>query len=181
MFAFAYDKNRAIATVLYIAKKLGSTPRKPDMHRIFKVLYFADQKHIAKFGRPVIGDTYIAMKDGPVPSQIYDMLKDVRDHLTGQFDDFFCVQNYYVTPRRDPDLDELSESDIEALDESIAENGRLNYAQLRNKSHDNAYERSTRNGRILIREIAKVSGASPELLKYVTSRIELETAVARNR
>lgn len=177
MFSFEYEKNKGIATVLYVALKLGNSPRKPDMHRIFKILYFADQKHLARFGRPVIGDTYIAMKDGPVPSRVYDMFKDVRDHITGEFERFFDVQGYYVTPKCEPDIDELSESDIEALDESIAENGKLGFSTLRTKSHDDAYERSTRDGRISVREIAKVSGASPEMIKYIHSRIELESAI----
>jgi uncharacterized phage-associated protein len=40
-------------------------------------MYFADRKHLEKYGRFICGDSYVAMKHGPVPSEIYDILKAV--------------------------------------------------------------------------------------------------------
>ena len=48
---------------------------KSDMHKLCKILYFADQRHLSLYGRSITGDTYIAMQYGPVPSNVDDILK----------------------------------------------------------------------------------------------------------
>ena len=48
------------------------------MHKLCKILYFADQRHLSLYGRSITGDTYIAMQYGPVPSNVDDILKAVR-------------------------------------------------------------------------------------------------------
>lgn len=58
----------------YVLNTLG----KAQFHELFKILYFADQEHIKIYGRPITGDKYIAMKYGPVPSFLYDILKDIN-------------------------------------------------------------------------------------------------------
>lgn len=35
-----------------------------------------------KYGRPVIGDIYIAMDNGPVPSRVYDIVKGKLDFFS---------------------------------------------------------------------------------------------------
>lgn len=74
MVHFKFNRDKAIATVLFIAEKLIKRYGKngADLHKIFKILYFADQKHLAKYGRPIVGDFYVAMREGGVPSKIYD-------------------------------------------------------------------------------------------------------------
>lgn len=64
-----FDANKSLQAVLYVVNRL----KRRDFHKIFKVLYFADRTHLIKYGRPITGDTYIAMEYGPVPSMIYDM------------------------------------------------------------------------------------------------------------
>ena len=66
-----FNKEKATHSILYVANKL----ERRDLHKIFKILYFAERKHMQDWGRPIIGDTYIAMDAGPVPSRVYDILK----------------------------------------------------------------------------------------------------------
>jgi hypothetical protein len=49
--------------------------RRIDLHAMLKACYFADKSHLNKFGRPIFGATYRAMKFGPVPLEIYEMAK----------------------------------------------------------------------------------------------------------
>ena len=70
---FNYDK--AINSLLYALQKLGG---RTDMHKLCKILYFADQRHLSQYGRSITGDTYIAMQFGPVPSCVDDILKALR-------------------------------------------------------------------------------------------------------
>jgi len=71
---FKIDISKAKAVILYIAGKFGET----DFHKVFKILYLAERAHLVKYGRPIVGDTYMAMKYGPVPSFIYDAFKAIR-------------------------------------------------------------------------------------------------------
>lgn len=57
---FKYD--RAISSILYALKQLGG---RTDMHKLCKILYFADQRHLSLYGRSITGDRYIAMQYGP--------------------------------------------------------------------------------------------------------------------
>ncbi|MBP0020504.1 MAG: SocA family protein [Cyanobacteria bacterium SBLK] len=72
---FIFNAEKGIEAILYIIKH-GT---EPTFLHISKVMYFADRKHLEKYGRFICGDRYIAMKNGPVPSGVYDLLKNVRD------------------------------------------------------------------------------------------------------
>jgi uncharacterized phage-associated protein len=169
---YSIDKNKSISVVLFILKSLG----KIDIHKLFKIIYFADQKHLVKYGRPITGDCYIAMKDGPVPSNIYDFVKIVRgesvyhdEQLNSKFE---VIKHFYLNPLTEPDLTELSKSNIECLEESIKENKGLSYKQLVEKSHDAAYNKADRNNLISFEDIAMTAGANDEMLKYITETAE---------
>lgn len=169
MKTFPFDELKAINVVLFILSKVG----KINKHKLAKVLYFADQKHLVKYGRPVIGDTYIAMKNGPVPSTVYDGIKSV-DNDRYNFDEFkksLAVKGYNIFPKVDPDMDELSETDIDCILESILENNNLSFQELCDKSHQEAWHKATANGSICIEEIAKEGGASTEMINYIVDSI----------
>lgn len=76
------DPSKAKSVLLYILNKIGG---ETDLIDVFKVMYFADRKHIAEYGRTILGDTYVAMKNGPVPSKIYDCVKKARGRWLCQF------------------------------------------------------------------------------------------------
>ena len=170
---FLLDKEKSVEAALYVVNNI----RGCDMHKLSKILYFADQKHLADYGRPITGDTYIAMTNGPVPSFIYDALKFVRgdiDYVKTEIDlnaAFEVFEKYYVGAKRQADVDFLSQTDIEYLDQSLAENGSLNFSTLTEKSHDNAWQKASTNYDMDIFEIAAVGGADIEMLKYIRSNI----------
>ena len=62
------------ATALYVLNKCG----KLDYFHLFKIIYFADKEHYAKYGRRIIHDTFCALENGPVPSLLYDAVKNIR-------------------------------------------------------------------------------------------------------
>lgn len=67
MLQFQFDKEKSASALLYITQNWETA----DFLRVFKVLYFAEQKHLVKFSRPIVGDNYIAMQHSPVPSRYY--------------------------------------------------------------------------------------------------------------
>jgi len=172
MGKYKFDKEKAISTVLYVAERLP----KADLHKLSKILYFADQKHLVKYGCPIVGDYYIAMDNGPVPSHIYDMLKSVRgDSLfeTKEFEKYFEVEgNYIVKALIKPDMDEFSESNIECLDEAIMENKDLSFKVLKDKSHGEAYNSAGQNSTISFIKIAQEGGADKEMIDFLKNEME---------
>ena len=74
---FEFNAEKAIEVILYIAEHI----KEPTFHTVSKVLYFADKEHLEKYGRFICGDSYIAMRRGPVPSGVYDLLKLARGDL----------------------------------------------------------------------------------------------------
>lgn len=176
MNRFKFDSEKAIEAIKLI---LANTEGTLDYYKIFKILYFADLNHIAKYGSPIFGDRYIAMKDGPVPSHIYDEFKSLRynSETLSRFNDNFKVNGYYVSQIKPVDLDLLSKSEIDALINSIQDNKHLSYGTLTKKAHGLAWESADRDNDISIFDMAKEAGASEDLLKYINHQIEIESVV----
>jgi uncharacterized phage-associated protein len=181
MLNFRFDERKALAAILYISGKLierhqVSKETKPDMHRISKILYFADRKHLARYGRPILGDHFVAMKDGPVPSKTYDLMKAIKGESpfcnAENFKASFEVKGFMVHPKQAADMDEFSESDIECINESLQENQDLTFGQLRDKSHDWAYNRASENNRISFIAMAKAEGIDEDMISYIETVVE---------
>ncbi len=68
-FKFAADK--AAAAIERIARDHPGI----DLHAALKAFYFADKSHLNAERRPIFGAGYRAMKYGPVPLEIYEMMK----------------------------------------------------------------------------------------------------------
>ncbi len=68
---FRFNAKKAVEVILWFAE------RRPGIsfHTLLKLLFYADKRHLNRYGRPITGDDYIAMQYGPVASTTYDMLK----------------------------------------------------------------------------------------------------------
>lgn len=168
---FKFDPEKAVEVILYIAKRVTD----PGFHRLSKILYFADRDHLAKYGRFICGDSYVAMKHGPVPSGTYDILKFVRgdDGLTcnvSHAKKSFRVDNRkLVIPFIDANPDLLSESEKECLDAAIAKIGKLSFEQLTELSHDKAWDLADENEFIEVEQIVATLPDSEHLLEHLTN------------
>lgn len=110
---------------------------KPGMgfHQILKLIFFADEYHLNTYGRPVTGDSYVAMEYGPVASLAYDLLKK-EELIIELLDEVpFSIEKKKVFAERRPDLNFLSESDIEALEYSLNTYRDENFNSLTDITH----------------------------------------------
>lgn len=164
-----------IHALLYILDKVGG---KSDFHKVFKILYFADQKHLAKYGSSISQDKYLAMTNGPVPSEAYDIFKALRGdgfllNMKDSFTPYFeLTDNKRVKAIQRPDRDLLSQSEIEILNESIEENSKQSFYQLTKKSHDSAWKKANRDSVIKARDIARAGSASNDTIEYIEDYFE---------
>lgn len=180
-----FEKHKLCEIVLYILNKTKGL----DYYRVFKVIYFANVAHLAKYGIPVVADDFCALKDGPVPSALYNCIKDDRycdKELQSILND--CIQKgnddayYMLEAKREADKDYLSKADIEVLDKSISENAGLPYRELRAKSHGEEWSRAfhSQQGRKVMDTIgmAKDGMASDGMIEYIKDNLAVEKALA---
>lgn len=171
-----FKKDVAIQAILYAAHHID----RKDIHKICKILYFADQEHLSQYGRSITGDTYIAMQYGPVPSNVEDIFKALRgdsffsdcvDDLRSYFD---FINKYIVIPKKDADLDYLSESDIECLDHAIGKCKDKSFAELTDMSHDLAWSNTQKDREMSIKDILREIGDNEEYVAYIDHKLETE-------
>ena len=154
-----FDKVKTLNALLYVANRV----QRKDFHKIFKIIYFADRQHLVDWGRPITGDTYIAMEAGPVPSRLYDMMKIVRGDSympdSEGLGKYFQIDNWmYVNPLVDADPNKLSSNELEVLDACIAKYSSLSYDEIKEKSHDVAWRSTARDFSIKWEDIAREAG-----------------------
>lgn len=148
---------------LYILNKVNHPV---NQYNLLKILYFADQKSLAKYNRPVTKDLYHKLQYGPVPSHTYNILKTVNEKNNPAEKYVKRIKKNHFIALQQVDLDEFSVSEIECLDQAIEENIHLSFNQLKDKSHDWAYE-NTQGSIISKYDIAKAGGATQEQIEYM--------------
>jgi uncharacterized phage-associated protein len=167
----SYDERTALAAVLHVAQKLPIIHKgwKPDLHRVYKILYFADKNHLQKYGSSILFESYKAHNWGPVPRQIEAMVRSNNS-------DYGFVVNRsnpkvpLVIPQVQPDYDYLSESEIEALDAAILQYGNKPFLELTDLSHDAAYDmgRTRSDYQMLLDEIIDTLPNAAEVKAFIS-------------
>jgi len=162
---FSFDSEKAVEIFVLVAQKAPI----PDIYHLAKICYFADLLHLERYGRPVCGDNYIKMENGPVPSELYSMFKAVKAGKKEGLSKSFKVSGNNITALRDYDEDEFSPSDLKCLFESIETHGSKSFSQLKRESHDLAWEAAQDNREIDYLNMIKVLPNSDDLISYLGS------------
>jgi len=179
-----YDSKKLTELVLFILGKTGGV----DFYHAFKILYFAEMKHLAKWGSGIVPDEFCALKYGPVPTQLYDAVKELNHPRMILSEELSEVIQFagedapnVLHPKREANLKYFSKSEIEALEQSIEENESLTFGQLMRKSHDEAWEEANRrtNGTNVISPVsmARVLNADDAMLEYIEEQMQIESAL----
>jgi Protein of unknown function (DUF4065) len=145
---FEINRGKAIEALVYVASKRPGI----DVFHACKIFFYADLFHFRKYGRPVTGDQYCAMKAGPVPSFIYDAIKrNLNSNLVALINErleFDSQENYYrMTTKRLFDESLFSRTDIACIDEAINRFADMTFPNLWDYVHDEpAYKTTYREG-----------------------------------
>ncbi|HJE39634.1 MAG: hypothetical protein C7K11_01125 [Candidatus Amulumruptor caecigallinarius] len=179
-----FDSKKLTELVLYILGKTGGV----DFYHAFKILYFAEMKHLAKWGCGIVPDKFCALPYGPVPTRLYNAVKELNKPRMELSTDLAEAVRFagedapnILLPKREANLRFLSKSEIDALDSSIEENESLTFGQLMRKSHDRAWDEANRrvDGTNIISPIsmAKVLNADAAMLEYIKEQMQIESAL----
>lgn len=159
-FKFKIDK--FIACIAIFAKE-----NLPDLDKLkaVKLIYLADKYHLTRYGKPIVGDTYVRLDYGPVPSKALDIINDVQDNRPvsyesgksnkDKFEEFLVIKKrrfgrYPIfLSKKDPDLNCLSESELEAIEETIKKYGQYSPIELIDITHkDSSWLKTAKNEEI---------------------------------
>lgn len=147
---FKFDIDKFIACMSMFAE---ARMQDFDKLKAAKLLYFADKYHVVRYGQPIIGDVYCRLDYGPVPSRALDIINDVSENRPiayedgesnkDKFEEFLAVKRglrkYPVFAlKKEPNKNCLSESEQEAIKNTIESYGKYSPGQLIDKSHEDA-------------------------------------------
>lgn len=174
------------AVLLYILTH--SEDGKRDIYSLVKAAYYAQQNHLAQYGTPLFKDCICALPFGPVPSNIYNVLKmasgDSNELNYHRSDDMHLASDAInfksgrYSAKEDPNMDFLSKSDIESLNYGIEKVAKMSFNQIKEDTHGMEWNRAF-NSKSSLKEmnllnIAKEGDASSDALRYLEDFLETD-------
>jgi hypothetical protein len=168
------------AALLYILKNF---PEGVDYIKLFKILYFAQQEHLVRYGRPLVAESFYALKHGPVPSFSYKAFQSAEGKTESgrDFEDFLSGFGIKTEGERacvfsfvDPDREELSVSDMKCLDLSVMKHKTADSFDLSTLSHDTAWveaygraQNDPEKNMMTLIDIARAGKASEGVINHI--------------
>ena len=174
------------AVLLYILTHSNDGQR--DIYILVKTAYYAQQNHLAQYGTPLFKDCICALPFGPVPSNIYNVLKmasgDSNELNYHRSDDMHLASDAInfksgrYSAKEDPNMDFLSKSDIESLNYGIEKVAKMSFNQIKEDTHGMEWNRAF-NSKSSLKEmnllnIAKEGDASSDALRYLEDFLETD-------
>lgn len=128
----------------------------PDMEKLklIKLLYLSERAHLGKHGHPMFYDEMYSLKDGPICSSALNGINGEIDAETWKA--FVVVdenrRNLHLNAKITRDaLDQVSDAEIDVLDEIWSQFKASTAGQIRNWTHANCPEYThVENGRVPI-------------------------------
>lgn len=181
------------AIVLYILKN-GKSRASHTIYDIVKTAFIAQQKHLAKYLCPLFDDEIIALQFGPVPSALYDALKIARgdaktkyfhrnDELHLVYDSIsFCDETF--TAKENPDMNYLSKSAIECINEALEIVSSMSFEDIVNATTGDEWNKAYNNpdsNNMSYLAIAREGGADESSISYLKENLELDCLLINDR
>lgn len=110
--------------------------------KLMKLLYLSDREYMISYGDSMSGDRAVSMKNGPVLSQTYDLLKGGAPEDASAWDEWIAGEaNYEVSIKKpiqgevEDIFDELSRADFRILERIFGEYGNYTRFELCELTH----------------------------------------------
>lgn len=102
-----------------LTRELSPNRLRANYVRILKLLYLAERRCLRDRGRSLLGDRIVAMRHGPVMSEVYDLIRN-RHHWSIHWNAHFLADDFDLVLESDSGNGRLSPFEIELI-ESIAD------------------------------------------------------------
>ncbi len=172
-----YNEKIAAQVAAYFVYREGGTLK---ILKLMKLMYLAERASLEQYGEPIIGDTLVSMKHGPVLSITYDHINDNIDSQDGGWDDWISDRADHCVSLKNEEnpvekLLELSEADVSILESIYDKYGSMGHYEIREFTHDNCGEWEDpgyTSVPIPYERLLKNVGYSPEVAAQISQRIK---------
>jgi uncharacterized phage-associated protein len=151
--------------------------------KLIKLVYLSERAFLGEHHRPMLFDEFFSLPHGPICSSTLNGIDgEIHGHI---WDDFLARNGNEIVALRTfarYDLDEISDVEIDMLEQVWQQFGHMTASQLRNYSHEHCPEYTETSGRIPIayHEVLEALGMSrvdAELVEREVSEIRREESV----
>ncbi len=133
------DPDVAKQVIAFFSIKNGRNPI--GRVKLMKLVYLADRESMRATGHPITYDSFACLENGPIPSSIYNLVKG--DHVKAREGDWsewveapLGVGVKLIKQVELTDLDELSQENLDVLEEVWGQFGRMNEKRIIDYTHD---------------------------------------------
>lgn len=132
--SFVFDEKKAAQAAAYLLKLHGE---KMNYMVLIKLLYLSDRQSLLDSEMPITGSHMVCMPHGPVLSEILDLINmGSPDSDSEWFKLISEPSGYSVSLKDEPDFKELSEFEIETLEDIYHSFGSMDQWALRDMTHE---------------------------------------------
>jgi len=144
-----FNFKKFVNAVLFFAEK-----DKIGITKLNKLLYYSDFEHYRLYGRPIIGDEYLKMEQGPVPENAYSIFNsNFRDAQDASLREYIEVRprlirdfsEKTIVPKTKPNLDCFSQSELEIMEAVSTQYRGKTATMLSSKTHGELPWQKTKN------------------------------------
>lgn len=165
---FRFDAAKATEVACLFLQKAG---RRMNIMKLVKLVYLLDRLSLDRRGIPVVGGDYLSMRNGPVTSELLDLINAGR--LLGDPETRWeqCIsdrRNHEVQLESMPEREHVSDVEVALLDEIWAEHGDKDQWQLVEWCHRHCPEWTPVSrgcAPIAVERIANALGRGPEVIE----------------
>lgn len=170
--SFNFDEEKITHVILFLIQCLGG---RSDIQRVYLLMYLADVKHLVRYGTLITGDTYIAMKSGPVPFYMLGLYRRLKEQpisktISTKVRRVLSLENETeAVAHIHCDTSFLSESEVECIFETVHAHKHIPIKDLFDMVRNRAWIDSDISGEIKLAVMASVYGASDDMIRYINT------------
>ncbi|MFN7921379.1 MAG: Panacea domain-containing protein [Bryobacteraceae bacterium] len=176
-----FDETKATQAAAHLIKRRGQGFM--SYMKLMKLLYFADREALLRWGSPITCDSYYSMDRGPVLSRVLDLVTEGAAPQESHFWEQHLQPSgdHEVKLTADPADGELSEVELELLDEVFDRFGALSRWEIVEEAHKLPEWEDPRGGRIPIRyeDILRHGNKTPQQIRSVMQDLQASEHVQR--
>lgn len=173
---FGFDIEKTIAAVAFLLEKEGG---ELDMFLALKMLYLADKQALIRWGKPITGDSFVALPKGPVLREVYDLFKgtDPQGGHQARWNECFTeLVNNKIRVRQRVDVGLLSEREMDLLEQAREKINEMAPWEVARWLHETCPEWKDPKGHSLPIEpetVLKTGGVSEERIQEIEKENEV--------
>ncbi len=175
--SFHFDTLKAVQATAVLLKK--ASDRSHNYTAVIKMLYLADRESHAETDAPITGDRPIALERGPILSCTLDLMKEKLPEDEEQqalWSKYIRKDGYAIKLVLDPGDSELSDFEVQKLEQIFQEHGNKTFWQLIYETHSLPEWQETfsraENSQIHLRTLLKALNMDDRYDELSTSQIE---------